>query len=156
MLEPLGSADVTSTEPVIYSDDYTRLFTYQSRQFTIGDLSLRSINGVQWNAAGPAGAIAVATTVVAAVALWVVGLSPWWSLLVLPVPALVVYVRLAKDRTGGLTETEKRRLAWNFRYRQPRVFLGLAADTEPGGFTWDVILWSPPPGGSRQCAGRPT
>jgi hypothetical protein len=145
---------MTSTEPVIYSDDYTRLFTYQSRQFTIGDLSLRSINGVQWNAAGPAGAIAVAATLVAAALLWAVGLSPWWSLLVLPIPVLVVYVRLAKDRTGGLTEAEKHRLAWNFRYRQPRVFLGLAADIEPGDFTWDVILWSLPPAGSRRRLGR--
>ena len=146
---------MTSTEPVIYSDDYTRLFTYQSRQFTIGDLSLRSINGVQWNAAGPAGAIAVASTMVAAAGLRVVGLSPWWSLLVLPVPVLVVYVRLAKDRTGGLTETEKHRLAWNFRYRQPRVFLGLAADTEPRDFTWDVILWDPPPRRPHRRSGRP-
>ena len=146
---------MTSTEPVIYSDDYTRLFTYQSRQFTIGDLSLRSINGVQWNAAVPAGGIAAASTVVAAAGLWVLGLSPWWSLLVLPVPALVVYVRLAKDRTGGLTETEKRRLAWNFRYRQPRRFLGLAADREPGDFTWDVILWTPLPA-RRRRSGRPT
>jgi hypothetical protein len=135
---------MTSTEPVIYSDDYTRLFAYQSRQFTIGDLSLRAINGVQWNAAVPAGGIAAATTAAAAAVLWAVGLSPWWSLLVLPVPALVVYVRLAKDRTGGLTETEKRRLAWNFRYRQPRTFLGVAADTERGDFTWDVIVWTPP------------
>lgn len=135
---------MTSTEPVIYSDDYTRLFAYQSRQFTVGDLSLRAINGVQWNAAVPAGGIAAATTVVAAAALWAVGLSPWWSLLVLPAPTLVVYVRLAKDRTGGLTETEKRRLAWNFRYRQPRAFLGLAADVECVDFTWDVILWTAP------------
>lgn len=146
---------MTSTEPVIYSDDYTRLFTYQSRQFTIGDLSLRKINGVQWNAAAPAGAIAVASTLVAAAALWAVGLSPWWSLLVLPVPALVVYLRLAKDRTGGLTETEKHRLAWNFRYRQPRRFIGLAADREPHDFAWDVILWTPPPA-PRQRSGRPT
>lgn len=140
----MGSETVTSTEPVIYSDDYTRLFTYQSRQFTIGDLSLRSINGVQWNAAVPAGVIALACTVVAAAALWLVGFSPWWSLLVLPVPAVLVYVRMAKDRSGGLTEGEKYRLAWNFRYRQPRRFLGLAADTEPGDFVWDVVLWTPP------------
>jgi len=135
---------VTSTEPVIYSDDYTRLFTYQSRQFTIGDLSLRAIGGVQWNAAAPAGAIALASTVLSALALWVVGLVPWWSLLVVPAPAVVVYVRMAKDRRGGLTEIEKHRLAFNFRYRQPREFLGLTADTEPTDFRWDVILWVPP------------
>ena len=46
---------------VIYSDDYTRLFTYQSRQFTAGDLSLKAINGVQWNAAVPAAATATAS-----------------------------------------------------------------------------------------------
>ena len=32
-------------DQVIYSDDYTRLFTYQSRQFTAGDLSLTRIRG---------------------------------------------------------------------------------------------------------------
>ena len=46
-------------DQVIYSDDYTKLFTYQSRQFTAGDLSLKAINGVQWNAALPAAAAAV-------------------------------------------------------------------------------------------------
>ena len=51
-----------SDDQVIYSDDYTRLFTYQSRQFTAGDLSLRAINGVQWNAALPAAVVAVAVT----------------------------------------------------------------------------------------------
>ena len=42
------------------------------------------------------------------------------------VPALVVYVRMAKVCAGGLTESEKLRLALNFRYpAAPRV-LGLA------------------------------
>jgi len=140
---------VTSAEPVVYSDDYTRLFTYQSRQFTIGDLSLRGVNGVQWNAAGPAGVIALSIAIVIAAALWGVGLSPWWALLILPVPLFVVYFRMAKERTGGLTEAEKYRLAWNFRYRQPRQFLGLAADTEPTDFSWDVIFWIPPAGRRR-------
>ena len=131
-------------DQVIYSDDYTRLFTYQSRQFTAGDLSLRAINGVQWNAALPAAVVAVAVTVLTAIGLWVVGFSPWWSVLLLPVPALVVYVRMAKDRAGGLTESEKLRLAWNYRYRQPREVLGLAENTEPTDFAWDVIVWIPP------------
>ena len=130
-------------EQVIYSDDYTRLFTYQSRQFTAGDLSLKAINGVQWNAALPAAVIAVAATVVTAIGLWVVGFSPWWSVLGFPVPALVVYVRMAKDRAGGLTESEKFRLAWNYRYSQPREVLGLAENTEPTDFAWDVIFWLP-------------
>jgi hypothetical protein len=134
-------------DQVIYSDDYTRLFTYQSRQFTAGDLSLKAINGVQWNAAVPASVIATAFTVVCAAALWVLGLSPWWSVLLFPVPALVVYVRMAKDRSGGLTESEKHRLAWNFRYRQPREVLGLGENTEPTDVAWDVIFWVPPPAG---------
>ena len=134
----------TNDEQVIYSDDYTRLFTYQSRQFTAGDLSLKAINGVQWNAALPAAAIAAVVGVLTAVGLWVVGLSPWWSVLLLPVPLLVVYLRLAKDRAGGLTESEKFRLAWNFRYSQSRDVLGLAENTEPTDVTWDVIFWVPP------------
>ncbi len=135
---------VATDEQVIYSDDYTRLFNWQSRQFTAGDLSLKAINGVQWNAAIPAAAIAVASTVFCAFALWVLGVSPWWSVLLFPVPALVVYVRLAKDRTGGLTESEKHRLAWNFR-RQPEEVLGLGENAEPTDFPWDVIFWAPPP-----------
>ena len=135
---------MASDEQVIYSDDYTRLFTYQSRQFTAGDLSLKAINGVQWNAALPAAAIGVTVTVTGAIVLWVVGFSLWWSLLLFPVSALVVYVRMARDRAGGLTEAEKLRLVWNFRYRQPREVLGLAENTEPTDFAWDVILWQPP------------
>lgn len=146
--------ELPAGDQVIYSDDYTRLFTYQSRQFTAGDLSLKVINGVQWNAALPAALIATGCAVACAAALWVLGLSLWWSLLVLPVPALVVYVRLAKERTGGLTESEKHRLAWNFRYRQPREVLGLSENTEPTDFTWDVILWTLSPG-RRPRAGAP-
>ena len=131
-------------DQVIYSDDYTRLFTYQSRQFTAGDLSLKAINGVQWNAALPAAVIAAAVTVVTAAGLWIIGFSPWWSALLLPVPALVVYVRMAKDRAGGLIESENLRLAWNYRYSQPREVLGLAENTEPTDFAWDVIFWVPP------------
>jgi len=131
-------------DQVIYSDDYTRLFTYQSRQFTAGDISLKAINGVQWNAALPAAVIAAAVTVVTAAGLWIVGFSPWWSALLLPVPALVVYVRMAKDRAGGLIESENLRLAWNYRYSQPREVLGLAENTEPTDFAWDVIFWVPP------------
>ena len=125
----------TNDDQVIYSDDYTRLFTYQSRQFTAGDLSLRAINGVQWNAALPAAATAVAVGVVTALGLWLVGISPWWSVLLLPAPLLVVYLRMAKDRAEGLTESEKIRLAWNFRYSQPRDVLGLAENTEPTDFS---------------------
>ena len=131
-------------DQVIYSDDYSKLFTYQSRQFTAGDLSLKAINGVQWNAALPAVVIGTAAAVVSAMALWVVGLSPWWSVLLFPVPTLVVYVRMAKDRTGGLSELEKLRLAWNYRYSQPREVLGLQENTEPTDFTLDVIFWLPP------------
>ena len=88
--------------------------------------------------------IAAAVTVATAIGLWVVGFSPWWSVLLFPVPALVVYVRMAKDRAGGLTESEKLRLAWNYRYSQPREVLGLAENTEPTDFAWDVIFWLPP------------
>ena len=73
-----------------------------------------------------------------AAALWALGVSPWWSVLLLPVPALVVYVRLANDRAGGITETEKLRLAWNYRYSQPREILGLNENTEPTDFDLDA------------------
>jgi hypothetical protein len=141
-------------DQVIYSDDYTRLFTYQSRQFTAGDLSLKAINGVQWNAAVPAAATAAAVTMLTAAGLWVVGFSPWWSVLGFPVPALVVYLRMAKDRAGGLTESEKLRLAWNYRYSQPREVLGLGENTEPADFAWDVIFWLPPTDASTSGAPR--
>ena len=134
----------SNDDQVIYSDDYTKLFTYQSRQFTAGDISLKAINGVQWNAALPAAAIAITITIITTAILWLVSLSPWWSILLLPVTALGVYVRLARERAGGLTESEKLRLAWNHRYRQPREVLGLAENTEPTDFAWDIIFWMPP------------
>ena len=37
-------------EDLIYSDDFTRVIVYQSRQFTLGDLSQAAINGLQWDA----------------------------------------------------------------------------------------------------------
>ena len=137
-------------DQVIYSDDYTKLFTYQSRQFTAGDISLRAINGIQWNAVPAAVIITAAVTAATVGGMWLVGLSGWWALLVFPVPLVVVYVRMAKDRSGGLTEAEKYRLALHARYRQPKEFLGLARNTEPTDFTFDVILWTPPP-----VTGRP-
>ena len=73
----------SNDDQVIYSDDYTKLFTYQSRQFTAGDISLRAINGVQWNAALPAAVVGGTTTIVSAVMLWLVGFRRggrcWWS-----------------------------------------------------------------------------
>ena len=41
-------------------------------------------------------------------------------------------------------DREKLRLGWNFRYRQPREVLGLAENTEPTDFAWDVTFWLPP------------
>ena len=40
--------------------------------------------------------------------------------------------------------SEKLRLAWNYRYSQPREVLGLQENTEPTDFTLDVIFWLPP------------
>ena len=133
-------------DQVIYSDDYTKLFTYQSRQFTAGDLSLKAINGVQWNAALPAAAVSGdGHRCLRCRRCGCSGCRRGGRCCSFPVPALVVYVRMAKDRAGGLTETEKLRLAWNYRYRQPREVLGLGENTEPTDFAWDVILWEPPP-----------
>ena len=123
-----------------------RLFTYQSRQFTAGDLSLKAINGVQWNAAVPAAVIATASPLSALPCCGCSVCRRGGRCCSFPVPALVVYVRMARDRAGGLTESEKHRLAWNFRYRQPREVLGLGENTEPTDFAWDVIFWVPPAG----------
>lgn len=128
---------------VIYADDFTRVFAYQSRQFTLGDLSLRKVGGIQWDAAFPAllaGALALAAAWLLVLPL---PLSAWWSLLAGVLPMLPVYVRMAKERGAGLTETQKLHLWLHFRYRQPREVLGMTANTEPGDFTWDAILWHP-------------
>lgn len=145
---------MTAGEELIYADDYTRLFTHQSRQFTAGDVSLRAINGVQWNAVAPAAGAAAVGAAAAALLLWAVHLSPWWALLLTPCSVLV-YARLAQERTGGLTELERLWLRWQFR-RQPRELLGLAENTEPAAFAWDVILWTPPPATAprRQSGGQ--
>lgn len=130
-------------DELIYSDDYTRVVDYQSRQFTVGDLSLAAINGVQWNAVPPALTAAATWTAPTVVLLLLVGLSPWFAALVFPAPLIVVYTRTAKERIHGLTEREKRRLRRNFRTRQPTELLGLAADTEPKEFAWSVITYTP-------------
>lgn len=130
-------------EDLIYSDDFTRVIVYQSRQFTLGDLSLAAINGLQWDALPAALRAAAKWTAPAVAVLLMVGLSPWLAVVVFPVPLVIVYTRTAKERVGGLTEIEKRRLRRNFRSRQPRVLLGLARDTEPREFAWSVITYTP-------------
>lgn len=130
-------------EDVIYSDDYTRVVVYQSRQFTLGDLSLAAINGLQWDALPRAIGAAFAASIPTGALLLILGFNPWFAALVFPVPLLTVYTRMAKERVGGLTEREKRKLRVNFRSRQPRELLGLSSNTEPTSFTWSVILYTP-------------
>lgn len=128
---------------VIYADDFTRVFAYQSRQFTLGDLSLRKVGGIQWDAALPALLVGALTAGVVWVLLLPFPVSGWWALLAVVLPLLPVYARMAKERGAGLTETQKLHLRVHFRFRQPREVLGMTANTEPGEFTWDAILWQP-------------
>lgn len=130
-------------DSVIYSDDFTRVFAYQSRQYTLGDLSLRKVGGIQWDATLPALLVGLLTAGTAWLLLLPLGVSGWWSLPVALVPLLPVYVRMAKERGAGLTETQKLHLRIHFRFRQPREVLGMTVNTEPGEFTWDAILWQP-------------
>lgn len=130
-------------QDVVYSDDLTRLITYQSRSWTMGDISLAAIGGVQWAAAGVAAVVGALSAAVVALTLLLVGLPFWLA----PIPALViaavVYFKVAKDRSRGLTEVERFRLRLLQRYRQPTHFNGLAADTDAKAFCWDMTLWSP-------------
>ena len=132
------------SDEIIYSDDFTRVVSYQSRQFTLGDISLAAINGLQWNAVPSAVGTAAALAVPPAALLWLLGLSPIWALLVPPIPALVIYLRGAKERRGGLSEREKRQLRRNAR-RQPKHLLGMARDTEATSFRWHITLYEPAP-----------
>ena len=129
-------------QDVVYCDDYTRLVTYQSRSWTMGDLSLAAVGGIQWAAAGLAVGVGAAVAVAAAVLLLVTGLPFWFAVLPALVAAVVLYLRTAKERSGGLTELERLRLRLHQRYRQPAHFNGLAADAEPTEFQWDMTLWS--------------
>lgn len=133
-------------DEVIYSDNYTRVVVYQSRSFTIGDISLAVIGGIQWNAALPALVRSLLIASPFAVLLPLLGHSLLWALwaiLIPPVPAAVIYWRLAKERQGGLSEPQRRKLRRNHR-SQPRHLLGLAQDTEPTSFNWQLILFEPP------------
>lgn len=134
-------------QDVVYCDDYTRLITYQSRSWTMGDLSLAAIGGIQWAAAGVAVVAGAAAAGAAAGMLVLVELPFWFAALPAVVATITVYLRTAKERTGGLTELERWRLRLHQRYRQPTHFNGLAADAEPTDFQWDMTLWSfTPPG----------
>jgi len=120
--------------------------SYQQKSFTLGDLSLAFTGGVQWNAVLPAVIRSVLIAVPVAVVLPFIGHSLWWAclaVLVPPVPMIVIYWRLAKERQGGLSEPQRRKLRRNYR-KQPRHLLGLAEDTEPTSFLWQLILFDPP------------
>lgn len=134
-------------QDVVYCDDYTRLITYQSRSWTMGDLSLAAIGGIQWAAAGVAFGGGTAIGCAAAALLALTGLPFWFAVLPAAVATVLIYLRTAKERSGGLTEIERLRLRLHQRYRQPTHFTGLAADTEPTEFQWDMTLWSFTPSG---------
>jgi len=129
-------------QDVVYCDDYTRLITYQSRSWTMGDLSLAAIGGIQWAGAGLAVSAGLATEAVITGLLLVTGLPIWFAVLPAVTVTIVLYLRTAKERSSGLTELERLRLRLNQRYRQPTHFNGLAADAEPTDFQWDMTLWS--------------
>ena len=140
---------MSADNDLIWSDDFTRVIKYQSRQFTLGDLSLAAIGGIQWDAVPPAVLTALACAALPAFTALLCGGGLIWSvvgvpLLVMPIPLIVTYVRFAKDRKGGLGETEKRALKRLGR-RAPTCFLGLDADTEPDAFDWTAIFWVPAP-----------
>ena len=129
-------------QDVVYCDDYTRLITYQSRSWTMGDLSLAALGGIQWAAAGLALGAGAAAGGAAAALLAVTGLPIWFAVFPAVVVTIAAYLRTAKERSGGLTELERLRLRLYQRYRQPTHFNGLAADAEPTDFQWDMTLWS--------------
>lgn len=133
-------------DDVIYSDDYTRLIAYQSRSWTMGDISLAAIGGVQWAAARAALVLGGTAALLMIGVLLLLGHSPWWASLAVAPAALWAYVKVAKDRSGGLTELERLHLRLHHRYRQPTWFNGLTADNEPTQFRWDAIFWQPEPG----------
>ena len=134
------------SDEVIYSDNYTRVVAYQQKSFTVGDISLAFIGGIQWNAVLPAlgrslviaAPFAVILPLAAHRALWAL-----WAILVPPGPAVYFYWRLAKERQGGLSEPQRRRLRRNHR-SQPRHLLGLSENTDPTSFHWHLILFEPP------------
>lgn len=132
-----------AAEETIYSDDFTRLATFQSRSWTFGDISLAVIGGVQWDAVIPAafsGMKYMGPT--ALLLLLLCGINPVLALLVFPIPAAVTYRRRAKERIGGLSESEKAALK-ELDKKRPTEFLGLSGDTEPTTVEWDVIVFTP-------------
>ncbi len=134
------------SDEVIYSDNYTRVIAYQQKSFTIGDISLAFIGGIQWNAVLPAVGRSLIVALPFAVILPLIGhniLWAFWAILIPPGPAAFLYWRLAKERQGGLSEPQRRRLRRNHR-NQPRHLLGLADNTEPTTFHWQLILFEPP------------
>ena len=130
-------------EETIYSDDFTRLATFQSRSWTFGDISLAVIGGVQWDAVIPAALSGLKLAGPGVLLLLLCGINPVLGLLAFPVPAAVTYRRRAKERVGGISEAEKAALKALDRKR-PTELLGLAGDTEPTAVEWDVIVFTAP------------
>lgn len=135
------------TEEVIYSDDYTRLARHENRSFTLGDASLAAIGGVAWAAAGlalqrSAKVWLPALITPVAVVFWLLGVSPFLALLLLPIPVVVEYIRASKERRGGLSRSEELDLARKAK-GFPRQLLGFGADTEPREIHWHVIFYVP-------------
>lgn len=143
---------------VLYSDDYTRLVQFRSRQWTFSDLSLRAIGGLSWEAAAEAVRPALMVIAPVVVALSAVG-GFWPSALFVLVPMIYagMYLRAnSRDVEGdavrtirrgqaslrGTTARQRRLLAKHFK-QEPRHVLGGAADREPTEIEWSVVLYVP-------------
>lgn len=137
-----------SDQTVIFTDDYTRIANYDSRQFTLGDdFSLAGIGGVSWSAAwfailraGTWWAPRFVTPAV--IALWIVELPAWLPVLSLPVYMIVAYSKASRDTPDVLTAAQELALR-RLDNRQPTAILGLTEDLDVETVEWHTILRVP-------------
>lgn len=142
----------------IYSDDYTRLVLFRSRQWTAGDVSMAWCGGLSFDIAIAALRSSVIPAAVLLVVLLLAGGS--WPLLMAllgPIVYVISYSWQAHrdpDRTPlngakagnaalrGIGPTKRRRLRRAYR-AQPKNLLGFGHNLEPTEIHWQVILFSP-------------
>lgn len=143
---------------VIFTDDYTRLVNFRSRQWTVGDVSMAWCGGLAFDIALSAGRTALPVLAGVFVVLLCMGGS--WPLLVTLLAPVVFgiayYLQAHRDpdqaplRTAnrgqlalrGLGTGQRRALRRGF-HRQPRSLLDLGHNHEPELIDWQVVLYSP-------------
>lgn len=129
------------TEP--YVSDYTAIVHRRGRMAKASDINLTGLpgGGLDLKAAGAAAGIAAAVGAVAFLP-WqlYVPLTPWMLVPLGILLAAPLYWLFQRETEGRESILQSLQLAYLRRFRQPQFVAGMASDTEPTHFQWEVIV----------------